>query len=107
AERLLADRPAVVAAIPFGPPAVQDRRVDAAADGAFLAAGAARLLGPPRRVQPHVAPLHEHARDLHVVVLDEDDLAAELALGEQDELADEVLPRAVGGMRLAREDELH
>src|SRR5437762_14322669 len=87
----------------FDPPAVQDAEVDPAVDGRLLAAGAARLLRPARRVEPHVAALHHHPRDLHVVVLEEDDLSTELALGEEEEAADDVLARAGGGMGLARE----
>src|SRR6185295_6766164 len=57
---LLADGPAVVAAIALHPPAVEDAAVDPAVDRALLAAGAAGLLGPARGVEPHVAALRHH-----------------------------------------------
>src|SRR4029077_19919488 len=95
---LLADSPAVVAAIALHPPAVEDAAVDPAVDGDLLAAGPAGLLGPARGVEPHVAPLRHHPADLHVVVFDEDELAPELAPGQLDELLDEALAQAVRGM---------
>ena len=47
------------------------------------------------------------ARRPHVVVLDEDDLPAELALVSCEQRPDHLLARPVGGVRLAREHELH
>ena len=103
----VADRPAVVAAEAFGPPAVEDAQVDAAVDRDLLARGAARLLRPARGVEPHVAALHERAPHLDVVVLEEDQVAAELAVGEREQAPHHLLPLAVGGVRLAGEQELH
>ena len=72
------------------------------------AAGAARFHRLPRRVQPHVAPLRQEVRDMQIVVVDERDPSA---VGRIDRVAvnllQVVLARVVGGMRFAREENLH
>ena len=68
-----ADREAVRAVVRLGPPAVEDREVERAIQERLLARGPARLLRPARVVQPDVDALHELARDVDVVVLDEHD----------------------------------
>ena len=103
----VADGPAVVAAEALRPPPVEDAQVDPAVDGDLLPGGAARLLRPARRVEPDVAALHEGPAHLDVVVLEEDELAPELPVGQREEAPHDLLPLAVGGVRLAGEQELH
>ena len=67
-----ADGEAVQAVVGLGPPAVEDRQVQAAVEHHLLAAGAAGLERPPRVVQPDVDALHQVPADVDVVVLDEE-----------------------------------
>ena len=62
-----------------------------------------------RGVLSHTStPRHHRARDAHVVVLDEDDVAAQLGVAARvDDRADQLLAALVLRVRLAREDELH
>ena len=65
-------------------------------------ARAAGLLRAARRVEPHVAALDQPARDLDVVVLEEDD-AVEVVLfrGEADDVADELLAWAAAAFSIS------
>src|SRR5207248_7076646 len=66
----------------------------------------ARLLRPPRRVEPDVDALDETARKPHVVVLEEREPAGESRVArELPDLADQPLAALVGRMRLAGEDD--
>src|SRR5581483_8764850 len=86
----------------------EDAAVERAIDRRLLPRGAARLERPPRRVEPDVDALHEHAADAHVVVLEEEHTAAERRLlAELEDVLDELLPRAVRRVRLAGEQDLH
>src|SRR5262249_20244629 len=59
-------------------------------------------------VQPHVDAVNEKSDDAHVVILDDEHAPAELVAARKlEELADHLLPRAIGGMRLAPEHDLH
>ena len=84
ARRGAADSPAVVSIVALGPPAVEDREVQAAVDGNLLAARAAGLQRAARIVEPDVAAGDEHPPDLHVVILQKDHLALD--------------PRSLGGL---------
>ena len=86
-------RPADLGRVRFRPPPVELREVQAAVDQHLHAARAARLPGPPRRVDPEVHALHEVLGGEQVVVRQEDDAA--LDLGAPDEL-DPLLGSAPG-----------
>ena len=101
-------RPPHFGRVGFRPPAVQFRKIDAAIDEHFHAAGSACLPGPPRRVQPDVHPLHQVLGQEHVVIAEEDRMRTDLGpANELDPLLDQGLSRRVGWMGLARNDELH
>ena len=103
-----ADRKSVQAVVPFGPPAVEHRQVQAAVEHHLLAAGAARFERPPRIVEPDVDPLDEVAADVDVVILDEEQLAGESRIADQPrDLLQDLLAGPIVWMRLAREDQLH
>ncbi len=78
------------------PPAVEGAQVQHAVGGSFHAAGAAGLIRPQRRVQPHVDALHQVARDRHVVIFEEDDAPPELRIAaDVRDLLDQFLARIV------------
>ena len=105
---VVADGEAVLAVVGLGPPAVEDREVEAAVEHGFHAAGAGGFLRPARCVEPDVDALHQVAGDVDVVIFDEHDAAGEAAVvAEVFDLLDEVLAGLVGRMGLAGEDELH
>ena len=104
----VANGPAEVGGVGFGPPAVELRQVQAAIGQHLHAAGAAGLPGPPRRVQPDVHALHQVPGDAHVVVLEKDHAAGDVGPGgETLPLGQQRLPGAVGRMRLASHQQLH
>jgi hypothetical protein len=74
---LAADRPAVHAVEPLGPPAVEDGEVEDAVHRGLLTGGAGGLQRTARVVQPHVDAARERPTDRHVVVLEEQDAAVE------------------------------
>ncbi len=64
--------------------------------------------GPTRVVEPDVDALHELARHAHVVVLEDEDAAAQrLGAAVVEDGLDDALSGSVGRMGLAGEDELH
>ena len=102
-----ADRPAVVAVVALVPPAVEDADVGDAVLGRLHARRPRRLERPARVVQPDVDALHEEARDAHVVVLEDEDPAAQLRRARAlEDLLDDPLAGAVGRVGLAGEDDL-
>ena len=106
--RAVADGEAVLAVVGLGPPAVEDRQVQAAVEHGLLAARAGGFQRPARIVEPHVDALHQVPADVDVVVFDEHDAAGEPRVVPQvGDLLDELLARLVGRMGLAGEDELH
>ena len=68
---LRANGPAVVAVVAFAPPAIEHAQINPAIRCAFHSARAARFQRTQRMVQPKIDSLHEPARDVAVVVLDE------------------------------------
>ena len=95
-------------AIPFDPPAVEHRELKHAVHHALLARRPRSLQRPGGGVEPHIHALHHATGELHIVVLQEDDLPHELRHGRHlDDAPDKVLTRLVVGMGLAREDKLH
>src|SRR5215469_15577304 len=79
----LADREAVQPVVGFGPPAIEDRTVQAAVKHDFLSAGTRGLERTTRRVQPDINALHEVSPDVDVVVLDKENLAGEAWIAHQ------------------------
>ena len=102
------DGPAVLAVVPFAPPAVGDAEVDPRVDGHLLAAGSTGLVGTAGSVEPHVAALNHEPRHRKVVILYEEYLSEEAGV---EHVADHFLQHVdalrVGGMGLAGEDEDH
>ena len=103
-----ANRPTRLRRVGLVPPTVEDAGVEHAVGCRLHAARAAGLLRWNRQVQPHVAALHQVARQSHVVVLDEDQPTFECRIAADGrDLAQQVLGQVVVGMGLAREDDLH
>src|ERR1043166_5041571 len=104
---ILADGEAVGAVVAFPPPAIENAQVQATMTAGFLAAGAGGFEGPARVVQPDVAAAGHGAGDMHIVVLDENEVAFEFAVfAEVDDVLDVAFAVVVAGMSFAREDEL-
>ncbi len=104
---VFADGEAVGAVVGLAPPTVEDAEVEAPVAGGLHPAGARGLQRPPRRVEPHVAARGHRPCHMHVVVLDEDQVALQLAvLAEVDDVLDVTFAGIVARVGLAREDEL-
>ena len=99
--------PAVRRVIQFVPPTVLDGQVEGPVQGGLHARGAAGLHRAQRVVQPHVAARVERLSQGHVIVGQEDHLAADvLLICEKHHLLDQSLADFVGGMCLACDDDL-
>src|SRR3954453_3925217 len=98
----LTDRKAVGSVVRLGPPAVENRQIQAAVEDCFLAAGAGRFERTPRIVQPDIDPLHHVPADVDVIILDIRDAVSKprIATHAGDHL-NESLPWLVLRMRLA------
>ena len=92
----------------LGPPAVEDREVEAAVEHHLLPAGARRLERAARIVEPDVDALHQVAADVDVVVLDEHDARRRTAARDRAARSrcSSSLPGWSSRVRLAGEDEL-
>ena len=77
---LAADGPAVIAVEALAPPAVEHAQIQAAVRRQFHSAGAAGLERAQRIVQPKIDALDEPARDVGVVIFDEDHAIFETVL---------------------------
>ena len=97
-----------VAVVGLGPPAVEDREVQAAVEHDLLAAGAAGLERAARVVEPDVDALHQVPADVDVVVLDEHASCRRTAgrCVSCGDLLDQLLAGLVVRVGLAGEDEL-
>ena len=105
---LVGQRPTCTLAIAFIPPAVHDRKIHNAVHQCFLARRTACLERSCRRVHPDVHATHQTASQLHVVILEEDNLAQELrALADFVDVLNEALTCAVCRMSLSCVEELH
>ena len=103
----VAERPADVGEVGLGPPAVQLGQIETAVDEHLHAAGAAGFPRALRSVDPHIHALHEVLGEEHVVVGEENHRRIRLmAADEVHPFLDQRLAGAVGGVRLAGEDEL-
>ena len=105
---LLRQSPAGTFTITFHPPAVEHGEVDHAVHLSLLTRRAAGFERAGRRVHPDVDARNQAACQLHVVVLQEDNLAKELGtLADLEDTLDQSLTCAVGRVGLAREEEEH
>ena len=76
--------------------------------GGFHAARAGSLERPARVIQPNVAAGHHLPRDVHVVILEEHQMPAQLGVVTHvDDFLDQPLAFIVARMRLAGKDKLH
>src|SRR2546425_1114946 len=99
--------PADLRLVRLGPPTVELREIQAAVDKHFHPTRSTGFPGPPWRVHPHINATHEVLGQEQVVVRDEDHPSAHLgATNELDPRPDQLLPEAIGRMRLSRDDEL-
>ncbi len=102
------EHPASALLVALDPPAVEHGELHDAVHHTLFARRTRRFQRTRGSVEPYVDALHHAARQLHVVVLQEENLAHELRHGRHlDDALDEVLARLVVGMGLAGEDELH
>src|SRR2546423_4200292 len=103
-----ADGKAIRAVVAFPPPPIQNAQVQAAMAARFLSAGARGFERPPWVVQPYVAARHHLARDVHIIILDEYDIALELTeLAQVYDMLDELFPLVIARMRFAGIDKLN
>src|ERR1035438_7637010 len=99
---------AVVAIIGFGPPAIENGKVEAAIEDDFLSAGAGGFHGAAGVIEPHIDALNKVTADVNVVILDEDEPVGENGIVHQlGDLLQDFLSRFVVGVGFAGKDELH
>src|SRR5262249_55628080 len=60
--------PAALVRVGFVPPAIEDAEVEDSVGSGFHSARAARLQGPPRRVEPEIDSLNQVPGDTNVVI---------------------------------------
>src|SRR5579884_1626774 len=102
------DSPAIFAVVALGPPAIEDAATGLTVERRLLPAGAAGFVGADGIIQPEVGAGDEIARHVDIIVLQENDLPAKLVAARNAvDLLNQGLARFVGGVRLAREDDLH
>src|SRR2546423_10170611 len=105
--RVCADGKAVAAVVTFAPPSIQNAEVQTSVAAGLLATGAGGFQRPARIVEPNVTAGNHLPGDMHVVVLDEDQVALELAVfAEVNDVLDVALAFVVARMRFAGENEL-
>jgi len=89
---IVTDSPAVAPVVTLPPPAVQNAQIKAAMAGGFHAARAGSLERPARVIQPNVAAGHHLPRDVHVVILEEHQMPAQLGVvAHMDDFLDHLL----------------
>ncbi len=104
----VADAPSGRFAIALTPPAVEDAEVESSVDGRLHTGRAAGLKRSAGGVQPDVRPLKQVTRQMHVVIFKEHKALADgRAVGELEQLFDEVLALIVTRMGLAGKNELN
>ncbi len=103
-----ADGPAVLAIEALGPPAVQHAEIRLPVERRLLPACPTGLVRANGVVEPHVGAGDQVPCHIDVVVFQEDHFAPEsVAAREAIDLFDQRFARPVGGVRFAREDDLH
>ena len=104
---LVGERPSCTGTITFIPPSVEHGEVDHTVHECLFARCAGGFEGAGGGVHPDVDTAHEAARQLHVVVVEEDDFTDELgAHRDVVNLLDKTLPGPIGGVSLSGEEEL-
>src|SRR5205085_12085838 len=103
-----ADGPAVIAVVTLTPPTIQHTEIKPAIGWRFHAAGAAGFEWAQRIVQPEINPLHQPARDIGVVIFNEDNPIVKTGFtGEFVNFLNERFTTFVPWMRFAGEYELN
>src|SRR2546427_5004995 len=104
---VLPNRKAVLPIVTFTPPAVENTQVQAAVAAGFHAAGAGGFQRAAWIVQPNVAARYHLARHVHVVILNEDQMAFQLAVfAEMNDALDIALAFVIARMGFAGKNEL-
>ena len=103
-----ADGETIQAVIGLRPPAIQNRKIEAAVQNHFLTAGSGRFQRPPGVIQPHINALHQVSPHVDVVILDENEAVGKLAVTHKlRDLLEDALAGFVAGMGLSGENKLH
>src|SRR5437879_433449 len=105
---IFANSKAVGAIVTLAPPAIEDAEIQEAMSTGFHAAGAGGLEWATRRVEPNVAAGDHLASDVHIVILDENQVALQVAVfAEMNDVLDVALPIVIPRVGLAGEHELN
>src|SRR5258706_9803122 len=100
--RVVTDGKTVCAVVAFAPPTVEDAEVEATMRASFHAAGAGGFERTAWVVQPHVAAGNHLSGNVHVVVLNENQVTFEVAvLAQMDDVLDVSLAVVVARMGFA------
>jgi len=106
--RIVTDGEAVGAIVALAPPAVENAEVEATVRATFHSAGAGGFERTTRIVEPHVTTGNHLPRDVHVIVLDEYQVALQVAVfAKMNDVLDVAFAIVVTRMRLAGEYELN
>src|SRR6266699_6563850 len=104
----LANRPAVLAGVALGPPAIEDTTIRLSIEGSFLTTRTACLVRPYGIFQPEIRARNQVASHVDIIVFHENDLAPKcIAARESIHLLDQCLAWFIGWMGLAGEDNLY
>src|SRR5262249_10896679 len=99
---------AVCAVETLAPPTIENAQVQAPMTARLHAAGAGGLERAPRIIEPNVAAGHHLARDVHVIIFEEDQVALEIAVfAEVNNVLNIALSVVIAGMSFAGKDELN
>ncbi len=104
----LANRPAVLAVVALGPPAIEDTAIRLSIESCLLTTCTACLVWPNRIVQPEIRARNQVAGHGDIIIFQENDLAPEcIAARETIHLLDQRLARFISWMCLTGKDNLH
>ena len=94
--------------IAFCPPTIEHGKVQATVRDNFHPRCSGRFHRTARVVEPNIYPLHQIPRHVEFVIFEEDKLTADILTPRKvNDLADQILPSIVLGVRFAREYELN
>src|SRR5882757_2366310 len=106
--RVFSDRETIGPVVTLAPPAIENAEVEAAMAAGFHATGAGGFQRPARRIQPNVAARNHLPRDMHVVVLDENQMPLQIAvLAQVDDVLNVAFAILIAGMRFAGKNKLN
>ena len=98
---LLRQSPACALTVAFNPPTIKHGEIDDTVHLSFLARGTRCLQRTGRCVHPDVDTRHQTTGQLHIVILEEDNLAQELRhAADFENTLNQALTSTVGGMGL-------